>query len=285
MRKQIDTTFNGVRFAVAGRALARLNAQEAVADFDKIIAENEKGYVFYNWAKVMRARLLAQSPSLPNDAAQRFAVFLKAIDRTPQQFDKAIREYSKKTPEEKAETYSMEVTALAELSDMIYRGDSEAWLKLPEVKTLDVSGVRAAKYRMQFAALPIEKRATAIVDALVAWENNRPANSFRDAEARFLLRMAIDEGTRGAKAAIEKLNTLNANHEKYAKQQNGTTVYPVLGWMTLVVEDTKAVELLPELEVLKVQGMTPERLEMLRTRMSSNRTARQTHFIEGLQAR
>ena len=284
LRKVLQNQVAGIYLAVAGRALARLNSQEAVADFEKIIAESTITLV-RDWAKVMRARLLAQSPDFGNNASRRLAVFLKEIGRTPKQFAQALRDYNKLSATDKANTFSMEITALSELSDMVYRGDSEAWLKLPEIKALDVSGVRAARYRMAFAAVPKEQRAEAIVDALVKWEDAQPHVTAQDADARFLLRMALDEGKQGAKAAVEKLKTIDAQPDKFSKQNSEPANSSIIGWLLAVIEDSKAVEVMPTLATLQLPNLKSSDIQLMKSRMTSSRTSLRAHFMEGLQAR
>ena len=236
---------------VALRALSEMPTMETVPAIDMLIASSPAPGD--NLARVVRARIIAEcqaDTSNGPEAAQAILTrFYKELNLTSEKMSAALKSASKDeaqdnktfansqqrpnqaTLENTAPSVknSIEVGSLlwyarAEIADMIYHGDANGWLSLPEIKNFDFSGDFGSLIKVKIAYLAPQARIDWLIDDL----SKKPTERL---DEDYELQLALDEEPIAGKVALAKLKELDAHRTDYVEKDGkykGVTAYRLL---------------------------------------------------------
>ena len=172
-RSQIATLINNLT-APAHRAyvqtslhaLAQLGATEALPAIDKVCRDtsdrDNQGY-----ARVARARLIAESGALGSvegkvEASAKMSRFYQELALTPAELNTGLSHNQSAS----YQPQPMEVYAVREIADMVYRGSYADYAALPGVAQVDFHADAPAALKMRLSAIVPERRLGTMIQEL-----------------------------------------------------------------------------------------------------------------------
>ncbi len=160
------------------RASTRLGDTDAVPDIDHLIADNKLYPDIVNYARVQRARLLAQSDVQSNGSdktrvQQETLMFCSILGLTPSDINAGIKHYQHQLLTEpqgagNGTPCPVEVYALREVADMAYQSQSPVAVSLLNTSALDFSQDYPSALKMRLAPLSRQARIAALIASLVS---------------------------------------------------------------------------------------------------------------------
>lgn len=203
-------------------ALSRLGAVAAVPAMNASLK-----LVYYSpntdlgeFARACRARLLAQTESMPHAMAVRY---FQEIGETPEQLNTAVEQHIHKMHEAPI-THIMPQAiykdryAVEELADMIYHGPAAELLADPLIAQVDFSLCPDADYKIKLALLTPEQQRKQLVEWLAEYQETRTANTvlIKEEDTFAIGQLLIDLGRPEAMEAItDKLEEVDKNNQSY----------------------------------------------------------------------
>lgn len=104
--------------------------------------------------------------------------------------------------------WPLELSAMKEVADMVYRSSPDVVNKLPQLQRLDFSLDYGSALKMRFASVPKAERARRMIDELARKQRV-------GTDERLLIQLAVDEGLAASQAAAVKLQEMNRQRDQY----------------------------------------------------------------------
>ncbi len=212
------------------RALTRLGAAEAVPDIDQLIADSKDCPEVANYAKVQKARLLAENSAqgITNSKAHALAVisrFYSVLGLSSTDLNAGVKQYQHQLLTEpqgagNGTPVSVEVYAVRELADMAYQRSYQDFLSLPGVSQIDFSLDYPSALKLRLVPLSREARIETLIEALV---NTRILGRGEDYDMQLL----ADEGLAASPAIAAQLNKMKMHRSEY-QENNFSALFRVL---------------------------------------------------------
>ena len=179
-------------------------------------------------ARIVQARIIAENAAPQNTSPRRRAEailgrFYKELGTSSESINSAVAKVPDANYRDANPDYNppIEEAILWEVADMIYRGDSAAFLSLPDVRHLDFTHYDATQLKIELAPLSRTQRIRRLVD-------NLASKKILTGKETYDKQLLIDEGLPAAKIAAAKIREMGQNRSKHPA--NGfVALFQVLG--------------------------------------------------------
>lgn len=214
---------HGVFMTAAMQALARMGATEGLDAVEKRIPASltpkqlsmtdPRAIEVINYARVARARLLAESAAKPivgkdAQAAAKIARFYAELKLTPADLNAAVPPLDQKPALGFINT-PLEVYAMREIADMVYHGSYASFAALPGVAQVHFSQYGPAALKMRLAALSQSQRMNTMIEELAK-------TSIETSDEPYETQLLADEGFPATQAVAAKLHEIDKRRDEYS---------------------------------------------------------------------
>ena len=230
----IDAVKNAKEFetvVIAMHALARMGAEEALPEVDKVLEDTKKrlsSHPYLVIAELCHARLVAEIKSKEGTAEEKAE---KKLNTFLEEMKLTIEEINEKSGQRVKGSFfaTREAYILREIADMIYQTKDTALTQLAKDRNLKFTNEKYADIKMQLCPKTQRERITWILDHLSKVEAVTQ-------DSYCAVQLAIDEGVPASNAAVDKLKEMSKNREIYEKKVGDQSYFPGFYAVMLVIK-------------------------------------------------
>lgn len=202
-------------------ALAQLGAIEALPTIDTVI-QNSQDQEGSNFARVAKARLIAEDSAKTiidnrTRAVTKTKRFYKELSLTPADLNAGLKASQSPITDENGrisiatgghKPHSVELYAVRELADLVYKDGYKDFADLAEVDQVDFQQDYASALKMRLAPLSRDQRLVTIIQEL----SRKTALTFNDYNE---IQLAVNEGQVASHAAANELRKMESHRDQY----------------------------------------------------------------------
>ncbi len=196
----------------AMKAIGQLGSDKALAALDSVI-QNDRDPVNRLVAAVTRSRVIAEvaakgiaDPTLR--ASTKLNKFLQSLERTGSRISAAVPAQVQEVKTTPDRIPGIELLALREIADMIYRNRDSALLQAAVSQGIDFQLESASALKIRLAEMSAAQRISTLVDELAILK-------VMAGDAYHKVQLAVDEGAPAGAAVAAKLAVMDRQRDRY----------------------------------------------------------------------